>query len=355
MPKGKLKKVFPGGNTSQGFYSFYDYIIDQQEANRIFVIKGGPGVGKSTFMRKIGEAMLERGYDVEFHCCSSDNDSLDGIVIPAIKVALLDGTAPQSAVTTVQFEPIGNIFNFHNIQGLAHWIFLWKSPRLGQVAAADSSPRRVNPLNGGLFFFRRCYILRIAITGTHGTGKTTLAQTLSIRTGLPLIAEQARLVAAEMGLMKCNQLLRNPRLAKTFQWEILERQIAEQMKYPSGFIADRSALDSIAYWQLYLGNNQDFKNEASRYIFKARLHAWKNLDLLVYVPPVVLAGEDGFRLKDRHIEVDLFIRREVKLLQESGRVQVIVLKSETLDGRLAEIELALEKTKPPQRGLAYVK
>ncbi len=94
MSKGRMKKVFPGGNTSQGFYSFYDYIIDQQEAARIFVIKGGPGVGKSTFMRKIGEEMLERGYNVEFHCCSSDNGSLDGIVIPAIKVAMLDGTAP---------------------------------------------------------------------------------------------------------------------------------------------------------------------------------------------------------------------------------------------------------------------
>ncbi len=91
--KGKLKKVFPGGNTSQGFYSFYDYIIEP-DATRIFVIKGGPGVGKSTFMRKIGEAMLEKGYDVEFHCCSSDNDSLDGIVIPSIRVAMLDGTAP---------------------------------------------------------------------------------------------------------------------------------------------------------------------------------------------------------------------------------------------------------------------
>lgn len=93
MGKGRLKKMFPGGNTSLGFYSFYDYIIGT-DATRIFVIKGGPGVGKSTFMRKIGEAMLERGYDVEYHCCSSDNGSLDGVVIPAIRVAMLDGTAP---------------------------------------------------------------------------------------------------------------------------------------------------------------------------------------------------------------------------------------------------------------------
>ena len=93
MAAGRLFKMFPGGNTAYGFYSFYDHIIEP-DATRIFVIKGGPGVGKSTFMRKIGEAMLEMGYDVEFHCCSSDNGSLDGVVIPAVGIALLDGTAP---------------------------------------------------------------------------------------------------------------------------------------------------------------------------------------------------------------------------------------------------------------------
>lgn len=93
MGKGKLKKVFPGGNTSQGFFSYYDYIIEPN-ATRIFAIKGGPGVGKSTFMRYIGEKMLDLGYDVEYHCCSSDNGSLDGVCIPSIGVALLDGTAP---------------------------------------------------------------------------------------------------------------------------------------------------------------------------------------------------------------------------------------------------------------------
>lgn len=91
--KGRIKHVFPGGNTSKGFYSFYDYIIPL-DTTRIFIIKGGPGVGKSTFMRKIGEAMLEQGYDIEFHHCSSDNGSLDGVVIPEIGVALIDGTAP---------------------------------------------------------------------------------------------------------------------------------------------------------------------------------------------------------------------------------------------------------------------
>lgn len=94
MSNAHIKKIFPGAITSQGFYSFYHYMIQQKNANHIFILKGGPGVGKSTFMKKIGQTMLERGYDIEYHCCSSDNSSIDGVVIPNLKIALLDGTAP---------------------------------------------------------------------------------------------------------------------------------------------------------------------------------------------------------------------------------------------------------------------
>lgn len=93
MPQGYVKKVFPGNNTSQGFYSFYDYIVPPN-ANRVLIIKGGPGVGKSTFMRMIADEMLKRGFDVELHCCSADVASLDGVVIPRLGVAIIDGTAP---------------------------------------------------------------------------------------------------------------------------------------------------------------------------------------------------------------------------------------------------------------------
>lgn len=96
---GSIRKVFPGANTSQGFFSFYDQIISPQDATRIFVIKGGPGMGKSTMMRKIGEEMAERGYDIEYHCCSSDNGSYDGVRIQDLGIVLLDGTAPQRVAT----------------------------------------------------------------------------------------------------------------------------------------------------------------------------------------------------------------------------------------------------------------
>lgn len=94
MPKGRIRHMFPGGNTSAGFFSYYSYIVRQEDAKRIFIIKGGPGVGKSTFMKRTALELVDLGYDAEFMHCSSDNNSLDGIVIPKAGISMIDGTAP---------------------------------------------------------------------------------------------------------------------------------------------------------------------------------------------------------------------------------------------------------------------
>ena len=45
--------LFPGGNTSKGFFSYYRENINHGEASYIYMIKGGPGVGKSTLSKII--------------------------------------------------------------------------------------------------------------------------------------------------------------------------------------------------------------------------------------------------------------------------------------------------------------
>ena len=92
--KGHIRNIFPGGNTPQGFYSYYNDILPQRKAEKIFCIKGGPGTGKSTLMKEVGNHFAEQGEDVDFLWCSSDPDSLDGIVLKKRRIALLDGTAP---------------------------------------------------------------------------------------------------------------------------------------------------------------------------------------------------------------------------------------------------------------------
>lgn len=88
-----IKRVFPGNNTPLGFYSFYHEILPP-DATRVFVIKGGPGVGKSTFMQNIARDLFAMGFDTEIHHCSSDNDSIDGVVFPELGVGVIDGTWP---------------------------------------------------------------------------------------------------------------------------------------------------------------------------------------------------------------------------------------------------------------------
>lgn len=92
--KGHKRNIFPGGNTPYGFYSYYNYIMPQNKAEKIFCLKGGPGTGKSTIMKVIGEHFIDNGEDVDFLWCSSDPDSLDGVVIRDRNVAVVDGTTP---------------------------------------------------------------------------------------------------------------------------------------------------------------------------------------------------------------------------------------------------------------------
>jgi len=120
MKKGKERHLFPGNNTSIGFYSYYDHILPQREANHIFCLKGGPGVGKSTFMKTIGKRMNEKGYDVEYLHCSSDPDSLDGVVFPQINISMIDGTAPHvvDPINPGAVDEIINLGEYWNLGGI---------------------------------------------------------------------------------------------------------------------------------------------------------------------------------------------------------------------------------------------
>ena len=87
------QELFAGGNTCRGFYSLFRY-IPGRETDRMIIIKGGPGTGKSTLMKQVGQLAREKGLFTELFYCSSDQNSLDGLSVPAIGLVLVDGTAP---------------------------------------------------------------------------------------------------------------------------------------------------------------------------------------------------------------------------------------------------------------------
>ncbi len=89
---------FLGSNSYYGFYSLYDDLVCSPLVDRLYIIKGGAGCGKSSFMKTISKAAEDAGLDVEKVLCSGDPDSLDGIFIPRLRIAYVDGTAPHAAV-----------------------------------------------------------------------------------------------------------------------------------------------------------------------------------------------------------------------------------------------------------------
>lgn len=91
MP-GKILNYYAGGNTARGFYNLFRSNFDGLE--RIFILKGGPGTGKSSLMKELGKRWAARGHDLEYIHCSSDNGSIDGLIIPALQTGIVDGTAP---------------------------------------------------------------------------------------------------------------------------------------------------------------------------------------------------------------------------------------------------------------------
>lgn len=87
---------FLGANTPGGFYSLFSELCCPEEGERLFIIKGGPGTGKSTLMKKIAEGCDRRGLFCERIYCSSDPLSLDAVIIPSMKLSIADGTPPHT-------------------------------------------------------------------------------------------------------------------------------------------------------------------------------------------------------------------------------------------------------------------
>ena len=87
-------RFFLGANTPKGFVGFADELYDATDGWRAYLIKSGPGTGKSSLMRRIYEQVTALSVDAEVICCSSDPASMDGVVFPQLKLCILDATAP---------------------------------------------------------------------------------------------------------------------------------------------------------------------------------------------------------------------------------------------------------------------
>lgn len=87
-------KFFLCANSADGFINGFTNCYLKKEGWRAYLIKGGPGTGKSSFMKKIAVLAAANKYDIEIIPCSSDPLSLDGVILKDKKAVILDATSP---------------------------------------------------------------------------------------------------------------------------------------------------------------------------------------------------------------------------------------------------------------------
>ena len=90
--KGYIFDRFLGAATAFGAVDYVENLTE--DINKRYFIKGRPGTGKSTFMKKIINTAKEKNFDVEVYHCAFDPKSIDMLIIRDLSVAVFDSTAP---------------------------------------------------------------------------------------------------------------------------------------------------------------------------------------------------------------------------------------------------------------------
>ncbi len=83
-----------------------DYIDTLTEGTKRYLIKGRPGTGKSTFLKKLAQAAFDNGFHVERYHCAFDPNSLDMVIIRELKLCLFDSTSPHEYFPSKESDEI---------------------------------------------------------------------------------------------------------------------------------------------------------------------------------------------------------------------------------------------------------
>ncbi len=91
--KSRSCDFFLGATTPAGFKGYFE-ALRREPGIRMYLIKSGPGCGKSTLMKRLAQCAEAKGDPIQRIHCASDPDSLDGVLFQAQNAAIVDATAP---------------------------------------------------------------------------------------------------------------------------------------------------------------------------------------------------------------------------------------------------------------------
>ncbi|HPE15422.1 MAG TPA: hypothetical protein PK597_00540 [Oscillospiraceae bacterium] len=149
---------FLGANAGGGFASLYEEILGA-DLDTVLLLKGGPGCGKSSFLRRVASRLEAAGHPAEYIACSGDPDSLDAAIFPSLGAAVADATAPHVLEPTMpgaveRYVDLGAFYDCAALRG--------KRAELAPYFA------------GCRLCFERTYRLLAAACGVRETGRALL-------------------------------------------------------------------------------------------------------------------------------------------------------------------------------------
>lgn len=189
-----MQTYFLGANSKDGFSSLYRDFPPRPDAF-LHIVKGGPGTGKSSMLRAISAAGEQRGLEVHQVLCSGDPDSLDGVYLPALGLAWVDGTAPH-AIEPALFGVSGDYVNL--TEYFARPFDAAEKARLSELQAAYQGQ------------YREAYGLLAACVALGG-GQTEDCDNAELRaalTALPQRDARGRVTRRFLSAISCKGLIR---------------------------------------------------------------------------------------------------------------------------------------------------
>ncbi len=112
---GKRYKRFFGTLTSDGAVNYIDELTD--DIQKRYFIKGRPGTGKSTFLKRLSARGRDAGFDIEEYYCSFDSHSLDMVVSRELSVCVFDSTSPHEKFPVRMTDEILDFYEASKLSG----------------------------------------------------------------------------------------------------------------------------------------------------------------------------------------------------------------------------------------------
>ena len=94
-------KFFLGANSNIDFVSYFGQLHGQNSSMQLLILKGGPGSGKSSLMKRIADFAEKKAHRLEIIPCASDPSSLDAVIDYTANFAVMDGTSPHTEDPTL--------------------------------------------------------------------------------------------------------------------------------------------------------------------------------------------------------------------------------------------------------------